>query len=278
MIAPDGTNIFAAVKALIAEVLRPCTPTSRPTARGTVLADLAGMMTAPHASSSFARIQRIFIIDDLPIVRFGIAQLLGSEPDLEICGEAEHSREATEKLRVIDPDLVLLDLSLGSESGIDLLHQLKARWPALRVLIVSTHDERLHGEQAIRAGACGYLQKAAPPAQFVIAVRTALQGAMVISEALAAALSAPVESGPRESASPLAGLSDRELEIFALIARGCHTRAIAEALCIGVKTVESHQFNLRKKLNAGSTHDLRHLAYTWANSRGDANTGSPTCS
>ena len=235
------------------------------------------MMTAPQAPSGFARTQQIFIVDDHPIVRFGIAQLLGSEPDLEICGEAEHSREATEKLRAVNPDLVLLDLSLGSESGIDLLHRLKMTWPALRVLIVSTHDERLHGEQAIRAGACGYLQKAAPPAQFVTAVRSALQGAMVISDALSAALSASVVTEPRESASPLAGLSDRELEIFTLIARGYHTRAIAEALDIGIKTVESHQFNLRKKLNASSTHDLRHLAYTWANSRGgDAN--ADTCS
>ncbi len=237
------------------------------------------MMTAPHAPSVFARTQRIFIVDDHPIVRFGIAQLLGSEPDLEICGEAEHSREATEKLRAVDPDLVLLDLSLGSESGIDLLCQLKAAWPALRVLIVSTHDERLHGEQVIRAGACGYVQKAAPPGQFVTAVRSALQGASVISEALSAALSASVVAEPRESASPLAGLSERELEIFTLIARGCHTRAIAEALRIGIKTVESHQFNLRKKLHASSTHDLRHLAYTWANSRGGgANADSPSCS
>lgn len=226
-------------------------------------------MTTPPPSSApgSARRQRIFIIDDHPIVRFGMAQLLGGEPDLEVVGDAEDGRAVAVKLHAAKPDLVLLDLSLSSGSGIDLLHQLKETWPELLVLIVSTHDERLYGERVIRGGACGYVMKAAPPDQFLSAVRSALQGTLVVSEALAAALLPTLLAGPRDQASPLAGLSGRELEIFELIARGCSTRAIAETLHISVKTVESHQFNLRKKLGAESTHDLRHLAYTWTNPR-----------
>lgn len=204
-----------------------------------------------------------------------MAQLLGCEPDLEVCGDAEDGRAVATKLRAANPDLVLLDLSLSSGSGIDLLHQLKEAWPDLRVLVVSTHDERLYGERVIRGGACGYVMKAAPPEQFLNAVRRALQGTMVVSETLAAVLLSTIMPGPREPASPLSGLSDRELEIFELIARGSSTRAIAEALHISVKTVESHQFNLRKKLGVESTHHLRHLAYTWTNSRGAAAKGEP---
>lgn len=220
---------------------------------------------AACAPQSVARRRRIFIIDDHPIVRFGLAQLLGSAPDLEVCGDAEDGRDVAEKLRAASPDLVLLDLSPGSASGIDLLHQIKASLPELPVLIVSTHDERLHGERVIRGGACGYVMKAAPLDQFLGAIRRALQGALVVSETLAALLLSSIMPGPRASASPLTGLSGRELEIFELIARGCSTRAIAETLHISVKTVESHQFNLRKKLGADSTHRLRHLAYTWTN-------------
>jgi DNA-binding NarL/FixJ family response regulator len=222
----------------------------------------------PRAPQGSTRRQRIFIIDDHPIVRFGMAQLLACEPDLEVCGQAEGGQGVAARLRSASPDLVLLDLSLSSGSGIDLLHQLKETWPELRVLVVSTHDERLYGERVIRGGACGYVMKAAPPEQFMNAVRRALQGSMVVSETLAAVLLSTIISGPREPASPLAGLSDRELEIFELIARGSGTRAIAEALHISVKTVESHQFNLRRKLGADSTHHLRHLAYTWSNLRG----------
>ncbi len=236
-----------------------------------------GPGSVPRAPQAATRRQRIFIIDDHPIVRFGMAQLLGGEPDLEVCGDAEDGRNVAGKLRAANPDLVLLDLSLSSGSGIDLLHQLKETWPELRVLIVSTHDERLYGERVIRGGACGYVMKAAPPDQFLNAVRRALQGSMVVSETLASVLLATIMPRPREAASPLAGLSDREVEIFELIARGRSTRAIAEALHISVKTVESHQFNLRKKLGAESTHHLRHIAYTWTNSRGgEPQGGAPT--
>jgi DNA-binding NarL/FixJ family response regulator len=235
----------------------------------------SGQASGPREPQVVARRQRIFIIDDHPIVRFGMAQILGCEPDLEVCGDAEDGRAVAGKLRLANPDLVLLDLSLSSGSGIDLLRQIKETWPELRVLVVSTHDERLYGERVIRGGACGYVMKAAPPEEFLNAVRRALQGAMVVSDALAAVLLSSIMPGPREPASPLAGLSDRELEIFELIARGSSTRAIAEALHISVKTVESHQFNLRKKLGVESTHHLRHLAYTWTNSRGAAARGGP---
>lgn len=207
---------------------------------------------------------QIFIVDDHPLVRLGITQLVNAESDMFVCGEAEDMRTALSKLLTTAVDLVLLDLSLRGGDGFELLTQLRTQRPNQRVLVVSTHDERLYGERIIRAGASGYIMKATEPDKILAAIRKALRGDLAVSEALAASLLSSVMLGQRrEGQSPLDTLSDRELEVFQLLAQGMVSRDIAKALGISAKTVETHQFNVRTKLGAESMHHLRRMAFAW---------------
>lgn len=207
---------------------------------------------------------QIFIVDDHPLVRLGITQLVNAESDMFVCGEAEDMRTALSKLLTAAVDLVLLDLSLRGGDGFELLTQLRTQRPNQRVLVVSTHDERLYGERIIRAGASGYIMKATEPDKILAAIRKALRGDLAVSEALAASLLSSVMLGQRrEGQSPLDTLSDRELEVFQLLAQGLVSRDIAKALGISAKTVETHQFNVRTKLGAESMHHLRRMAFAW---------------
>lgn len=218
---------------------------------------------------------RLFVIDDHTLVRLGMRQLLESEPDLQVVGEAGDlqgalaqltSRPAGPESPTLAVDLILLDLSLGSGDGLDALKQLRAQLPDRKVLVITTHDERVYGERVIRGGAVGYVMKATPAEEVLAAIRKALRGELAISPQLAASLLNTVVLGQKPGGqSPLASLSDRELEIFKLVGQGLNTRDIAASLGISAKTVETHQFNLRTKLGLASTHQLRHTAYTWVN-------------
>lgn len=213
---------------------------------------------------------QIFIVDDHPLVRLGITQLVNAESDMFVCGEAEDMRTALRKLLTAAVDLVLLDLSLRGGDGFELLTQLRTQRPDQRVLVVSTHDERLYGERIIRAGASGYIMKATEPDKILAAIRKALRGDLAVSEALAASLLSSVMLGQRrEGQSPLETLSDRELEVFQLLAQGMVSRDIAKALGISAKTVETHQFNVRTKLGAESMHHLRRMAFAWTREGGE---------
>ena len=213
---------------------------------------------------------QIFIVDDHPLVRLGITQLVNAESDMFVCGEAEDMRTALSNLLTAAVDLVLLDLSLRGGDGFELLTQLRTQRPNQRVLVVSTHDERLYGERTIRAGASGYIMKATEPDKILAAIRKALRGDLAVSEALAASLLSSVMLGQRrEGQSPLDTLSDRELEVFQLLAQGMVSRDIAKALGISAKTVETHQFNVRTKLGAESMHHLRRMAFAWTREGGE---------
>ena len=212
---------------------------------------------------------RLFVIDDHSLVRLGMRQLLDSEPDLQVIGEAADLQSALTQLATLPVDLVLLDLSLGSGDGLDGLKQLRAQQPDRKVLVITTHDERVYGERVVRGGAVGYVMKATPAEEVLAAIRKALRGELAISAQLASTLLNSVVLGQKPgSASPLASLSDRELEIFKLVGKGLSTKDIAASLGISAKTVETHQFNLRTKLGMGSTHQLRHMAFTWVNTGG----------
>lgn len=209
---------------------------------------------------------RLFVIDDHSLVRLGMRQLLDSEPDMHVVGEAADLAGALTQLASLPVDLVLLDLSLGSGDGLDGLKQLRAQLPERKVLVITTHDERVYGERVIRGGAVGYVMKATPAEEVLAAIRKALRGELAISQALAGTLLNTVVLGQKPgNQSPLASLSDRELEIFKLVGKGLSTRDIAASLGISAKTVETHQFNLRTKLGMASTHQLRHMAFTWVN-------------
>ena len=204
---------------------------------------------------------RIFLVDDHPVFRHGLRGLIAEEADLEICGEAESTEDALERIPEYAPDIVLVDISLKGVSGIELIKALKASSPDLPTLVLSMHDEDLFAERAVRAGASGYLMKHEAADRVVDAIRRALRGDLVLSRQLSETLlrRALQGSGARPG-SPLEVLSDRELEVFEHIGRGLGTREIAETLHISVKTVEAHRARLFKKLGASNVADAVLLA------------------
>ncbi|MBK8260730.1 MAG: response regulator transcription factor [Nannocystis sp.] len=207
---------------------------------------------------------RILIIDDHPVFRFGLGQLLQGEEDLEVCGEAVDSASALDAAQRLRPDLAITDISLPGVGGIELIKRLRALYPELRLLVVSMHDEALFAERSLRAGAGGYVMKDAPASALLGALRRVLRGEMAVSEEIAnKMLQTLVRGRERDRESTLACLSDRELEVYELIGRGMRTRDIAEALHISVKTVEAHQASIKHKLGIDSTTTLRRDAAIW---------------
>ena len=209
---------------------------------------------------------RIFIVDDHPILRQGLAQLLAQEKDLIICGQFEDAAHVPHAIDGPVGVLAIVDISLKGSSGIELLKNIKAQYPGLLVLILSMHDESLYAERALRAGASGYIMKQDPPDQVLVALRKVLSGEIYLSEKMSSKLMHQLVSGRvTESGSLMERLSDRELEIFGLIGQGRGTRQIAEQLHLSVKTVESHRAHIKEKLNLKSATELVHRAIQMRN-------------
>ena len=206
---------------------------------------------------------RIFVVDDHPIFRLGLRRILEAESDLAVCGETDCIEGAAEAVEQHKPDLVLVDISLRDGHGLELIRKLKADNPTMPTLVVSMHDEKLYAERAVRAGAQGYLPKHASAEKMVAAIRQAMSGELVLSPDIARNLLRRTLHRRPTDDSPLAGLSDRELEIFEMIGRGDSARTIAEKLNISVKTVETHRTNIRQKINLSSTNELVRFATTW---------------
>lgn len=208
---------------------------------------------------------QVFIIDDHPIVRHGFVQLLATEPDLAVCGHAADARAALAALATVRPDVIIVDVSLGTTTGIDLIQDLKAVQPTAAALVVSMHDELLYAERALRAGASGYVMKHEATDVLVRAIRTVAGGGMLVSEAVSTrVLQSWAANGTPRGGSPFDALSDRELQVLELIGRGLGTRTIAEALHISVKTVESYRARLKDKMNLRSGIELVRFAIRWA--------------
>ena len=207
---------------------------------------------------------RVFLVDDHPIVRHGMAQLVAAEADLAVCGDAADAASALEAIAAADPGVILLDVSLGATSGIDLIRELKQRAPHAAVLVVSMHDEELYAERALRAGASGYVMKHEATQSILRAIRSVAAGGVFVSEAVSARLLGRWAAGGASDASPLGKLSNRELHVLELIGRGMGTRAIAEQLQVSVKTVESYRARLKDKMNLRSGTELTRFAIHWA--------------
>jgi DNA-binding NarL/FixJ family response regulator len=207
---------------------------------------------------------RVFVVDDHPIVRQGLALLIDQEPDLEVCGEAEEAQSALAAITATRPDILLLDISLPGPDGIELLKTIRATDPTLPVLVLSMHDESVYAERALRAGANGYIMKQEATENVLVALRRILQSEMYVSERVASAILRQLASGPgRTSQGAIERLSDRELEVFRLIGEGHGTRRIAEELHLSVKTVESYQAHIKEKLALQSSRDLMQRAIEW---------------
>lgn len=208
---------------------------------------------------------RILIVDDHPLFREGLCQLIDREPGLSVCGEAADAAEALKLVDETKPDLVIVDISLGSNSGIDLIKTLKAADAELPLLVISMHDESLYTERALRAGAMGYVMKHEPPKTVKTAIHRVLAGEMYLSERMATTLVAKLmrsDSEP-EDTTPVSQLSGRELEVFRLLGRGKGTRQIAEELKLTIPTINSFRARIKEKLNIKSSSELVLQAIHW---------------
>ena len=222
-------------------------------------------MTQVEQSATGAERTRVLIVDDHPIVRQGLAQMINQEADLIVCGEAEDAQSALQAVAELHPDLVLIDLSLKGGSGLDLIRALRTRQSMLPVLVVSMHDESLYVERALRAGARGYIMKHEATDIMMNAIRRVLRGEIYVSDKMMTKLLGRLLPGesPDTNTSILERLSNRELEVFRLIGEGHSTRHIAGVLHVSIKTVESHRAHIKEKLHLNDTTELVRYAMQW---------------
>lgn len=200
---------------------------------------------------------KVLLVDDHPIVRKGLGELINQEAGLEVCGEAEDADQALKSAAAVKPSIIVLDLSLKGTNGLELLKILKTRHPKIPVLVLSMHDESLYAERALRAGARGYIMKQEGTEKVINAIRRVLAGDVCISEHLASLMLSRLADGNHDpDRSPIDRLSDRELEVFQLIGNGQTTRQIAEKLNISIKTVESYREHLKQKLKLKNSVEL----------------------
>jgi DNA-binding NarL/FixJ family response regulator len=206
---------------------------------------------------------RVFVVDDHPIVRQGLVQLLSQQGDLRVIGEGADVYESLRAIRATPPDLCLVDVTLKDGDGLELIKELKSGTPDVAILVLSMHDEQLYAERALRAGARGYVMKGEPPATLLDAIRRVLAGEVYVSPAMGSALLSralghrAAEAGTRSS---IERLTDRELEIFRLIGAGLTVREIAERLFLSGKTVEAHRENIKQKLGIRTSNELLRFA------------------
>ena len=206
----------------------------------------------------------IFLVDDHPLVREWLTNLIHQQPDLAVCGEAETGPQALQAILRLKPEVAIVDISLRDSSGIELIKDLKQSLPGTAVLVLSMHEEVHYAERALRAGARGYIVKRESTRKVIAAVRQVLAGGRYISEELAAGLAAQYVTGrgtPLQS--PVEQLSDRELEVFELLGQGHGTRQIAQTLKVSVKTVQAYCARIKEKLNLSSATQLLREAVRW---------------
>jgi DNA-binding NarL/FixJ family response regulator len=215
--------------------------------------------------------KRLLIVDDHPMMRTGLAQLIDSEGDLKVCAEADNAGQAINIVSKQKFDLALVDISLPDKNGLELIKDIRAISPTLPILVVSMHDEVVYAERVLRAGARGYIMKQEGGQKFLNAIRQVLAGNVFVSEKMSARilenLSGNQGSG-HGNVSPVRKLSDREFEVFQLIGQGVGTKDIANRLHLSVKTVEVHRANIKQKLNIATATELVHYAVRWLESQG----------
>lgn len=226
--------------------------------------------TVPQPAFEQAK-RQVLIVDDHPIFRNGIIQLINHEPDLHVCGEICSAAQALGAVDELKPDIVVLDLSIQGTNGIELMKSIRALHPSLPALMVSMHDESIYAERALRAGARGYVMKAAPSEKVIDAIRRVLGGGIYLSEAIGGRLLDTFLNGRSTNvgSSTVEQLSDREIEVFRAVGEGRGTREIARTLFLSVKTVETHRAHIKEKLQLKTAPELVRAAVEWVN--GEAN-------
>jgi DNA-binding NarL/FixJ family response regulator len=206
--------------------------------------------------------RRIFVVDDHPVVRDGFRSIINQESDLLVCGEAAGEAEALANIPTASPDLILLDLALGHDSGLELLKDLVIRYPSIPVFVVSMHDETLYADRVLRAGARGYLMKAESSQGLLNAIRRVLEGKVFVSDTVMTSIASKLGKH-KSDLQPIKRLSDRELQVFELIGEGMSTSEIAERMHLSMKTVQVYVARAKEKFGVPSLKELLREAFRW---------------
>ena len=211
--------------------------------------------------------KQVFLVDDHPLVREWLTNLINKRPDLQVCGEAGSAPEALQRIGALQPDIAIVDITLASGSGIELVKDLQAQHPEVAVLVLTMHDEAVYALRALRAGARGYIMKAEATTKIIQAIRTVLEGRLYVSDKVTALMAEKFADLPRKAGSPIELLSDRELEVFQLLGRGLSTRQIADQLHISIKTVQAFCARIKDKLQLDNVNELLREAIRWQESQ-----------
>jgi len=219
----------------------------------------------PSASSSPQNRLRIVLVDDHPMVRERLAEVINREPDLHVCGEAEDRNDALKVIGATAPHLAIVDLSLKNSHGLELIKDLRVMHPDVRVLVVSMQEESLYAERVIRAGAQGYITKQEATRNIMEAIRRVLGGEVYLSTQLARRIAATLIGRQRANNNAAIGsLADRELQVFELAGLGLGTRQIADKLRLDAKTIETYKARIKEKLKLRDASELLQQAIAWA--------------
>ena len=226
-------------------------------------------MNSPSSNPETVERKRILIVDDHPMMRAGLIQLINKQPDMEVCGEAGDPEEAMQLLVGSRPDLILVDISMKGASGLEFIRDVSAVHGHIPMLVVSMHDEKVYAERALRAGACGYIMKEESAEYLFSALHRVLEGGIYLSKEMSSRLLKTLASPASHNAdSPLQKLTDREFEVFRLIGQGQTTEEIARNLHISPKTVDVHRYQIKEKLQLANSTAMIHYAVHWCQKEG----------
>ena len=207
---------------------------------------------------------KIYILDDHPIVVEGLKKLIDSQEDMQVIGSAEDANTALLQIAKLKPEIVILDITLKDRSGVDLIKKLEATHEGIQIIVYSMHDENVYAERCLRAGAMGYVMKAEQPTRVIQGIRQIASGSFFFSAALLGSIvSGGSTRGGASRGEPARMLSDRQLEIFEMVGRGCDSHSMAEKLGLSAKTVDAHKANIRQKLGLASARELLMEAVRW---------------
>ena len=213
--------------------------------------------------------RRVFLVDDHPLVREWLTNLINQQPDLEVCGEAENVADALRGIASTNPELAVIDITLNAASGLELIKDIRIQHPSVATIVLSMHEEELYAERAMRAGARGYVRKRETSKNILAAIRRVLEGGIYVSEKLSNAMALKFLEGKEAvgvASSRIEQLSDRELEVFRLLGQGLSTSQIAQQLHISLKTVQAHCVRAKEKLSLTTAAELVREAILWEES------------
>ncbi|HEX4079852.1 MAG TPA: response regulator transcription factor [Rhizomicrobium sp.] len=214
------------------------------------------------------RISRVFLVDDHPLVREWLTNLLNQLVDLRVCGEAAGAGKALDGIRATQPDIAIIDLALPEGSGLALIKSIKAEMPGTAIVVLSMHDERFYAERAFRAGARGYVMKGESTSSIAAAIREVLGGRLYLSPRMQAAFAERFADGDLSSLhAPAKKLSDREIEVFRLLGQGYETRRVAQSLNVSIKTVQAYCARIKEKLQLANASELLREAIRWSDAQ-----------